>query len=84
MLDRIFTLCENPPKRIVRKILRENCHSPPPRVLLAKIYKSINEPVNHLIHQSINLLIMLSLIRERSFLSMKIQRREPYAELRKT
>ena len=57
---------------------------PPPRVLLAKIYKSINEPVNHLIHQSINLLIMLSLIRERSFLSMKIQRREPYAELRKT
>ena len=56
----------------------------PPSVLLAKIYKSINEPVNHLIHQSINLLIMLSLIRERSFLSMKIQRREPYAELRKT
>ena len=43
----------------------------PPSVLLAKIYKSINEPVNHLIHQSINLLIMLSLIRERSFLSMK-------------
>ena len=72
MLDRIFTLWENPPKRIVRKILRENCHSPPPpSVLLAKIYKSINEPVNHLIHQSINLLIMLSLIRERSFLSMK-------------
>ena len=56
----------------------------PPSVLLAKIYKPINEPVNHLIHQSINLLIMLSLIRERSFLSMKIQRREPYAELRKT